>query len=130
MESKISFVSEKNFHKGVYVVYISTPDESDIRIFNIRTKADGGEIEEAHVEITKTQQKSLLECLNKPISKKEIARKMGHRSVSGSLKKAIAFLLDKKLINYTIPDKPQSSKQRYVITEKGREVLEAVKNEK
>lgn len=85
---------------------------------------------EAHVEITKTQQKILLECLNKPISKKEIARKMGHRSVSGSLKKAIAFLLDKKLINYTIPDKPQSSKQRYVITERGKEVLEITKNEK
>ncbi len=80
---------------------------------------------EAQVELTKTHQKILLECLNKPISKKEVAIKLGHRSVSGSLKKAIVFLLGQKLVNYTIPDKPQSSKQKYAITEKGKQALKA-----
>jgi len=28
--------------------------------------------------------------------------------------------------NYTLPNKPQSSKQKYVITEKGRRILETV----
>ncbi len=52
VESKIAFVSEKDFHKSVYVVYIANPDESDLRIFNIKTKTDGGNIEDAPVEIT------------------------------------------------------------------------------
>lgn len=33
--------------------------------------------------------------------------------------------MEAELIAMTIPDKPQSSKQRYVITEKGRQALEA-----
>ena len=38
--------------------------------------------------------------------------------------KYISPLLQDGLLKMTIPDKPQSSKQRYVITEKGKQVLE------
>lgn len=40
-------------------------------------------------------------------------------------KQVLKPLIEAKLIAMTIPDKPQSSKQRYVITEKGRRALEA-----
>ena len=38
--------------------------------------------------------------------------------------KYINPLLQEGLLKMTAPDKPQSSKQRYVITEKGKQVLE------
>lgn len=40
-------------------------------------------------------------------------------------KQVLSPLIESELIKMTIPDKPQSSKQRYVITEKGRQVLAA-----
>jgi len=43
------------------------------------------------------------------------------------LKKAIAVLLEKKLINYTISDKLKSRFQKYQITEVGKALLERLK---
>jgi len=43
------------------------------------------------------------------------------------LKKAIAVLLEKKLINYTISDKLKSRFQKYQITEVGKALLSRVK---
>jgi ATP-dependent DNA helicase RecG len=43
--------------------------------------------------------------------------------VSGELKKQIKRLLEFDLVEMTIPEKPQSSKQRYRLTDKGRQVL-------
>ncbi len=78
---------------------------------------------EAQVEITATQQRILSECSIESLSKKEIAKKMGHSTVSGGLKKAIAVLLEKKLINYTVPDKRKSRLQKYKITKAGKSLL-------
>ena len=39
-------------------------------------------------------------------------------------KQVLKPLIEAELIAMTIPGKPKSSKQRYVITEKGRQVLE------
>lgn len=52
VESKISFVSEKDFHKGVYVVYMSRPDASDIRVFDKKTGTDASDVEGAAIELT------------------------------------------------------------------------------
>lgn len=82
---------------------------------------------EAQVEITETQRRILSKSLIEPVSKKEIAKKMGHSTVSGSLKKAITALLEKKMISYTVPDKPKSRLQKYKITEVGKALLERVK---
>lgn len=82
---------------------------------------------EAQVEMTTTQQRILSKCSIESLSKREIAKKMGHRTVSGGLKKAIAVLLEKKLINYTISDKLKSRFQKYQITEVGKALLERLK---
>ncbi|MFH1628618.1 MAG: ATP-binding protein [Pseudomonadota bacterium] len=54
------------------------------------------------------------------LSRSEIAKKLGHKSVSGAVNRAITRLLEHDLIEYTIPENPQSRLQKYLLTEKGR----------
>ncbi len=58
-----------------------------------------------------------------PFGKAELAAHLGQKTVSGQLNKVIRSLLAKHLIQYTIPDKPNSRLQRYRLTEKGRQAM-------
>ncbi|MGL5086134.1 MAG: ATP-binding protein, partial [Clostridium sp.] len=49
------------------------------------------------------------------MSKKEIVELLEYKSISGNLKKAIENLLEKGIIEYTIPDKVSSKNQKYRI---------------
>jgi ATP-dependent DNA helicase RecG len=60
-----------------------------------------------------------------PLSKSELATKMGHKNISGALKRGIHALLIESLVELTIPEKPNSRFQRYRITEKGRQLIKA-----
>ena len=114
-----------------------------LSIFKIHPRAHSEAHDEAHVEaydeahvqaddkvyvnLSKTQELILLECLKQPISFGEITQILGHKSRSGSLKKAIAELMKNKLIRYTLPDKPKSKNQRYQITETGAVIIKHTK---
>lgn len=84
--------------------------------------------DEATVHITdlNDSELKLLElCLKKPIGRQEILTEFGHKSLSGSIRNALKQLKEKKLIDYTIEDKPTSKKQQYKITPKGQAVLKS-----
>ena len=62
-------------------------------------------------------------CVHKPLSSAEIAFALGHKQLSGNLRKALPRLRDSGLLAYTIPEKPNSRSQKYRLTAKGKALL-------
>jgi len=56
-----------------------------------------------------------------PLAKSELAAALGHKSISGTLNTRIREMLAEDLIEYVIPDKPNSRLQKYRLTAKGRQ---------
>lgn len=57
---------------------------------------------------------------SQPLSKVEISARLGQKEVSGQLNKVIRLLVSQGMIEYTLPDKPNSRLQKYRLTQKGR----------
>ena len=55
----------------------------------------------------------------KPLSKKEMSELLGQKSISGQLNGTFSKLLVENLVKWTIPEKKNSSKQKYQITQEG-----------
>lgn len=73
--------------------------------------------------------KNVLRVLVKqPLQRAEIADALGHDKVSGAVNRAIKELLAKQLIEYTIPDKPNSRLQKYRLTPLGKSLLATAGN--
>jgi len=66
-------------------------------------------------------------CALNPVSSSEIASALGHKQLSGNLRKVIPHLREIGLLEYTIPGKPNSRLQKYRLTQKGSNLLEAKK---
>ena len=64
------------------------------------------------------QSKILESLIEKPMSASEIALVLGVKSKTGSLKRTIKQLLENGLIEYTIPEKPNSRLQKYRLVNK------------
>lgn len=52
-----------------------------------------------------------------------ISKELGQRQVSGQLKNVLKKLVSDSLVEFTIPDKPNSRLQKYRLTKKGKDRL-------
>ena len=88
----------------IYLKSLHSPNQSD------KQPESQPESDQESLEIR------VLDLLKKgPLSKKEISKELGQKSVSGQLNKVIRQLIDDKKIEYTIPDKKGSRLQKYQI---------------
>jgi hypothetical protein len=79
------------------------------------------------------QQESLFtlvisKLLDAPKSRKEISNELGQKSISGRLNEVLAKLLQYRLIEWTIKDKPNSPKQKFTLTKRGLAFYVLVRN--
>ena len=65
-----------------------------------------------------------------PMSRSELSKKLGQKEVSGQLKKVFQDLLTDEMIEYTLPETPRSTRQKFRLTDKGRTELSNLKSEK
>ncbi len=78
---------------------------------------------EAPVALTDTDQKILTALAAQPLGRSPLLSALGYSQPTGNYKAAMTKLLQARLIEPTIPDKPNSRLQQYRLTEKGRSVL-------
>jgi ATP-dependent DNA helicase RecG len=70
---------------------------------------------------TSPDERMLRVLTTQPLSKSQIAARLGQKQASGPLHSTVRQLLEESLIEYTIPEKPQSRLQHYRLTTQGRE---------
>ena len=100
-----------------FTVYLAEP---------LRVQTGTTEQVEAQVE-AQVDLRILQACAKTPLSSAEIAAALEHKTLSGNVRKALPALRESGLLEYTIPDKPNSRLQKYRLTEKGKRVLEGGK---
>lgn len=55
---------------------------------------------------------------HEPLSRAELARALGQRTISGQLKVVLRSLMLRNVIGYTLPDKPNSRLQKYRLVDR------------
>ena len=78
---------------------------------------------EAPVALTDTDQKILTALAAQPLGRSPLLRALGYSQPTGNYKAAMAKLLQARLIEPTIPDKPNSRLQQYRLTAQGKALL-------
>ena len=64
------------------------------------------------------------------MSRSDLSKKLRQKEVSGQLKKVFRDLLTDEMIEYTLPEKPRSPRQKYRLTDNGRSELTNLKSGK
>ncbi len=104
----------------VFRIIVTYPD---FEAHQAKVRPEPGAQVEAQVE-AQVDKNILAACDAGPLSSAQIASAMGHKHLSGNLRKALPRLREAGLLEYIIPDKPNSRLQKYRLTKKGRALIE------
>jgi ATP-dependent DNA helicase RecG len=74
-------------------------------------------------DLSATEQQILKYCISSPKASREISTRLGYETLTGNVREALRNLRTLGLLAYTIPDKPNSRKQRYLTTAAGAAAL-------
>jgi ATP-dependent DNA helicase RecG len=90
-----------------------------------RTRVELGVESRVESRVESVADRVLLLLAGGPLSKSDIATRLGKQRVTGQVHRVVENLLRSGYIEYTIPEKPQSRLQQYRITEQGRAAMES-----
>ncbi len=110
---------------------VETRAEAQVEAQEAQVEAQEAQVEaqETRVELAQWQRDLLHACLGDEKSGRDLLGAAGYASRTGNFKKGLQRLVDIGLLELTIPDKPNSSKQRYRITSLGLAWLYASRSE-
>ena len=74
-------------------------------------------------DLSSTEKQILAFCSNAPASSDEIHSHLGYKTRTRNVREALAHMISLGLIEYTLPDKPKSKKQKYRLTSSGKQWL-------
>lgn len=125
--SKIDF---KWFEKGlqfqVQFILTKVDDQDplkDTTVDNIQESKSILSYLTAKSRLSHDQVMTMLKLCQNPQSRKEILEAIGYKNHSDNFKKYIEFFIKEGYINYIFPDFPNSSKQKYILTQQGFDIL-------
>lgn len=113
--------------------WITTIRRKQITRASIKTQVEAQEAQEAQVEAQVKIPAWLIDimsaCAKREKSSKELLLLAGYSERTGNFKKGLQRIIEEGFIEPTIPDKPNSSKQKYRLTSKGKKYLELLNKE-
>jgi ATP-dependent DNA helicase RecG len=81
------------------------------------------------IRLNETDKRILKGCLKKPLAAQQIAKILGYPDVTRNVRNSLRKLLASQYLRYSIPEKPNSRNQTYIITESGkRAVMQSEQN--
>jgi predicted HTH transcriptional regulator len=84
------------------------------------------EAQEAQVVLTVVERNLLAGCQHGPKTAKDLLVVVGYKNRTGNFKRSLTKLIETRLLELTMPDKPNSRFQKYRLTDKGRAKLAGV----
>jgi ATP-dependent DNA helicase RecG len=100
--------------------------EVDMASDLVKTMFSAPHSAEAQVEMLAWQKSILTVCSQGEKTGKELLIVAGYRNRTGNFEKGLQYLVDERLLELTIPNKPNSWLQKYRLTAKGRRTLSYV----
>jgi ATP-dependent DNA helicase RecG len=84
----------------------------------------GDLVEDGKIKLTDSEIKILLICAEIPRSSNEILSVLDYKTKSGTLKRSLRKLMELGLLEWTIPEKPKSSSQKYRTVEEIKRIIQ------